>query len=478
MAARPSEITNLYIKGMFAPVHHEIAADDLPVLGELPPDLAGMFLRNSPNARFPPEGRYHWFDGDGMLHGMRIQGGKASYRNRWVRTRDFLLEEQAGRALFTGLMMPLQRDNPHGPVKNASNTDVVFHAGRLLSLSWLGGEPYEVNPTDLSTVGAYRYGGALECGFASHPKVDPVTGEMVFIDYSAIKPPYLRAGVVSAKGELVRVVPIDLPGPRLLHDIAITEHYTILLDFPMTWDREALKHGKRKVIFDRSLPSRFGVLPRHGGAGDVRWLETSPCYMYHTINAYEEGSEIVLTGCRIENPMPSAPGAASGTTATLDILELVPFMHRFRLDLSTGTIREEALDDVPSEFARMNSTRLGQKTRYSYNPRIAPRPTLLFDGIIKYDAETGRSETYAYGKGRYGGEVVFASRPGGAAEDDGWIVTFTYDEHEDRSEFVVIDARNVPGGPIARVPIPQRVPIGFHGTWIDEADLTGQAASI
>lgn len=471
MSARPEENANRYIQGMFAPVSQELTAADLPVVGELPRELAGMFVRNSPNPRFVPEGRYHWFDGDGMLHGMRLHDGKASYRNRWVRTKGLALEEAAGHALWTGLMMPVARDNPHGPVKNTSNTDLVFHAGRLLSLWWLGAEPHEVALPDLSTVGPFTYGGALKGGFAAHPKVDPVTGEMVFIDYSTLKPPYLRVGVVSAAGEILRVSPIELPGPRLLHDIAITEHYTILLDFPMTWDREALKHGKRKVIFDRSLPSRFGVMPRHGGPGDVRWLETAPCYMYHTINAYEEGDEIVLTGCRIEDPLPARPTLASGTTATIDILELVPYMHRWRLDLSRGQVREEQLDDVTSEFPRMNSGRLGRKTRYSYNPRIAPRATLLFDGVIKYDAEKGRSETYAYGPGRFGGEVVFAERPGATEEDDGWIVTFTYDERDDRSEFVVIDAKDVARGPIARVPIPARVPIGFHATWVDEAQM-------
>lgn len=471
MAASPTEITNQYLEGMFAPVHEETTEERLPVIGALPRELAGAFVRNSPNPRFPPEGRYHWFDGDGMLHGLRLRDGEATYRNRWIRTRGFALEEQAGHALFTGLMMPVKRDNPHGPAKNTSNTDLVVHGGKLLSLWWLGGEPYAIDPRDLSTVGPHSFGGTLRCGFAAHPKVCPVTGEMIFIDYSPMKPPYLTAGLVSPQGEVVRVVPIDLPGPRLLHDIAITEHYTILLDFPMTWDREALKAGKRRVIFDRSLPSRFGVMPRHGGSADVRWFEAPPCYVYHTINAYEEGSKIVLTGCRIEDPLPGPSRARRETTPTIDILELTPFMHRWHIDLAAGTVREEALDDVPSEFPRMNSARLGQKTRYSYNCRLAPQPTLLFDGVIKYDAETGRSETYAYEKGRYGGEVVFAPRPGGTDEDDGYLVTFTQDEGDGRSEFVVFDARAVPAGPIARVPIPKRVPIGFHGTWVDDTSV-------
>src|SRR5262249_21887894 len=137
-----------------------------------------------------------------------------------------------------------------------------------------------------------------------------------------------------------------------------------------------------------------------------------------------------------------------------------------------GAVREEALDDVLSEFPTMNRAMLGRKTRYSYNPRMAQRPVLSFDGVIKYDAETGRSETYAYGPGRFGGEVAFAPRRGGASEDDGWVLTFTYDERDQRSTLEVLDAKEIGRGPIATIPLPQAVPMGTHGTWVDEADLT------
>ncbi|MBZ0253582.1 MAG: carotenoid oxygenase family protein, partial [Candidatus Methylomirabilis sp.] len=397
------------------------------------------------------------------------QGGKATYRNRYVRTRAFELEEAAGKALWPGIMMPVQLDNPHGPHKNTANTDLVFHAGKLLSLWWLGQEPYEVRPEDLSTVGPYDFAGRLGCGVAAHPKVDMQTGEMVFMDYSVLKPPYITYGLVDAEGRLVRTVPIDLPGPRLLHDIAITEHYTIFLDFPMTWDRAALMKGRRRVLFDRSLPARFGILPRHAERDETRWFETSPCYMYHTINAYEDGDEIVLTGCRIDNPLPDAP--AGPEVATLEILQLVPYFWRWRFNLKTGAVKEEQLDDAPSEFPRMNNRLLGRRTRYSYNPRVAPKSTLLFDAVIKYDADAGRASTYEYGNEVYGGEVVFAPDPKGTAEDDGWLVTFTYDAREDASEFLVLDAREPERGPVARVPIPQRVPIGFHAWWVEGARL-------
>ena len=92
-----------FLQNNFTPVHDEIVADDLEVIGSLPAGLNGMFLRNGPNPQFPPQGRYHWFDGDGMIHGVHLRDGRASYRNRFVRTRGFEIERREGKAIWTGL---------------------------------------------------------------------------------------------------------------------------------------------------------------------------------------------------------------------------------------------------------------------------------------------------------------------------------------------------------------------------------------
>ncbi len=476
MSAPSLATTNPYLSGPFAPQSQEITAYDLRTIeGEVPRELRGMFVRNGTNPRFPPPGRYHWFDGDAMIHGVRLEEGRASYVNRFVRTRAFLEEEAAGRALWGGILDPIPPERRAAPDKDTANTDLVWHNGRLLATWWLGGEPYAIEVPSLDTVGTYDYGGRLTCGLASHPKLDPRTGELVFFDYSPYRAPYLTYGVASADGSRVTTTPIELPGPRLLHDIAITERYTIFLDFPMLWDTSRLESGRRRVGFDSNLPSRFGIVPRHGTNADVRWFEAPPCYAYHTINAFEDGDVIELTACRIENPLPQTP-EGDGKIPRLFFLELNPFLTRWRFDLRSGAVSEERLDDRPTEFPRMNNLRLGARSSISYNPSIAEASELYFDGVIKYDLARGTSDHHRYGAGRFGGEVVFAPRSGGVDEDDGWLVTFVHDTTTELSELVILDARDVAGKPVARLHVPQRVPIGFHAWWIRGEDLDARAA--
>jgi len=455
-----------YLKGNYAPVHSEIAAEDLKVIGEIPQDLAGTFVRNSSNPRFAPKGRYHWFDGDGMVHGVHIARGAASYRNRWVRTKAFLEEERAGEPLWTGVSERPDFSNPRGPFKDTANTDLVFHAGKLLALWWLGGEPYHVSVPDLETCGVASFGDRMKT-ISAHPKVDPVTGEMILFDYKPY-PPYFTHAVVDAGGSLAHVTTVDFPGPRLQHDIAITERYSLLFDMSMMWDEELLAKGKIRVRFYRDKPTRIGVLPRRGAGSEVRWFEVAPCYMYHAINAWEEGDSIVLIGCRIEHPLADDPSNPRSIreVPTIGFLRLEPRLHSWRLNLTTGAATEEPLDDVLTEFPRMDNRRLGRRSRYAYSPLIASEPTVLFDGFVKYDTDRGGSAAHRYPKGWYGGEVVFAPRAGSKEEDDGYLVTFVVEEATGRSELHVIDARDVTRAPIARVLIPQRVPTGYHAWWV------------
>lgn len=459
-----------YLVGKFRPIQDEIVAEDLHVKGELPRDLEGMFLRNSPNPRFPPKGKYHWFDGDGMIHGVLIRDGKATYRNRYIQTAGLKLEEKAGHALYTGINERPNRGLPDGPFKNTANTDLRYHNGRLLALWWLGGDAYQVRVPDLETLGIPEFCSRLACGIASHPKVDPATGDMMFFDY-AMTPPFMSYGVINARGEVVHQTPIELPGARLQHDIAFTPNYTLLFDMPMYWDPALLLQGKTKVVFNADMPARIGVIPRFGT--QPRWFDAEAFYMYHTINAYEDGDEIVLTGCHIENPIPGRKDNPF-RRPRLGFLELHPFLCRWRLNLKDGSVKHQILDDVPSEFPRTNETSMGRRQRFSYNPRIAAEPELLFNGLIKYDTETGRSWTCDYGPGRWGGEAAFAPRANARDEDDGYLINFLYDEGAQNSELLIIDAKDLAAGPVAAVQIPQRVPIGYHTCWVSAAELAQQ----
>ncbi|QLE58166.1 carotenoid oxygenase family protein [Nostoc sp. TCL26-01] len=459
-----------YLQENFAPVKAEITVNNLPVIGELPPNLCGIFVRNGPNPQFPPLNRYNWIDGDGMLHGIQIRNGKAAYRDRFVQTRGFKMEQKTGRAIWTGLTELPQLNNPannlFSPFKNTANTALVWHAGRLLAL-WEGGEPYEINLPDLDTIGPYNYQGQLSSAFTAHPKVDPVTGEMMFFGYSLLQRPYLKYSVVSAQGKIVKTVPIDLPVGVMIHDFAITENYTIFLDLPLTFRVERLQKREPGYMFEPDSPSRLGIIPRHGDSHSIRWFEIPTCYVVHTLNAYEMGEEVILIGCRADD---AKALNIPNKTKLYHTQEDRPILYQWRLNLRTGLVEEEIIDDLPSEFPSLNQQWLGKQNRYGYTARMMPgaTPDFTFDGLLKYDFMRNYSQSHDFGRGRYGGEAVFVPRPDGVEEDDGWLLTFVYDKAKNTSELLVVDAQYFTDEPVARILLPQRVPYGFHGIWIPQ----------
>jgi carotenoid cleavage dioxygenase-like enzyme len=464
-----------YLEGNYAPIHREITAENLEVIGELPDDLAGMFIRTGSNPRFHPNGRYHWFDGDGMLHGIELEDGSATYRNRYIRTKGLEDDMDAGRSLRTGIMEQPEITNPDGPWKDTANTDLVFHSGKLLALWWLSGKAHEIRLPDLETEGPCDFGGTLDTNMASHAKVDPATGEMIFIDYGPL-PPYLRYGVVSPDGEVVHSTPIELPGFRLQHDVGLTQNHALLFDMSMMWDPEEIKQGRVRLGFFPERASRIGVIPRYGDGGDVRWFETEPFFMYHTIACWEEGEEIVMIGCRIPDPMGwDAKGRSGRNAPLLGNLRIEPYLSQWRLNMRTGAVDEAQMDDRITEFPRINDRFLARQARYSYNGRIADSPTMLFDGFVKYDLTDASSEEYGYPQGWYGGEPSFAPSTNARAEDDGYLLTFVAQEATGRSELYVVHAQTLET--VAKVVIPQRVPTGYHTRWVDHSDLNAASAA-
>lgn len=466
------DMDKVYLDDNFTPTQQEVVTENLDVIGELPPELSGMFLRNGPNPQFQPLGLYHWFDGDGMIHGVEIDNGKATYRNRYVQTEGFTLEQREGKAIWPGLMNLPRFDGPHGiMMKNVANTSVVSHTGKVLAL-WEAGEPYEIKLPSLETVGPYTFGGQLKSTFTAHPKIDPVTGEMMFFGSSFILPPYLQYGVVSSTGEILQTVPIDLPSPVMMHDFAITEKYTVFLDLPLAFQPMRMVNGDLPVAFDWERTSRVGILPRHGDNNSVRWFVVPPCMVIHTANAYEEGDEVVLVACRMNYCNLLMPFYNENNRLGEIDLETLK-LYRWRFNLKTGSVKEELIDEVASEFARINDQRLGRKMRYVYAARVAGymKPKPLFDGVIKYDLEEGTTQTHELGRGRFCGESAFAPRPGGTAEDDGWLLTFVWDAVAKQSELLIINAQDLEGEPVARVLIPERVPYGFHAAWFPSEQI-------
>ncbi|MDH6679964.1 carotenoid cleavage dioxygenase-like enzyme [Rhodococcus sp. LBL1] len=473
--ARPvnSGEENPYLLGVFAPVQDELTLDELPVIGEIPKDLNGVYLRNGPNRQFAAPGRYHMFDGDGMIHAAHFENGKVRYRNRYVRTRAFAEESEAGRALWTGLMENPQNNpwgNGHGlGIKDAANTDVIFHRGQVLATWYLCGTPYGVDPLSLETLGAQDFLGTFAGDMMAHPKVDESTGELIWFDYGPDQN-FLRYGIIGPNGQQTHLTQVDLPAPRLPHDIAITKNYSILMDLPLVQDQDARRAGKYRIFYDQELPSRFAVIPRHGTGAQVRWFEAKPCYIYHVVNSWEQGDEIIMDVCRVKNPQHQTT-FDHPLASMLAYMRLDAQLYRYRFDLRTGTTTETPLDDANIEFPSVDSRIMGQSHRYSYSMSLGNEPTLLFDGLVRFDSQTGTKEEHKFGPGRWGAEAPFAPRDGSTGETDGYLVCFVNDEAEDRGEINIFDAADVAAGPLARVLLPQRVPSGFHACWIRSDQL-------
>jgi carotenoid cleavage dioxygenase len=476
----PADDDHPYRTGPWRPQVHEWDDDQLPVVaGAVPDDLDGVYLRNTENPLHPAVANYHPFDGDGMLHMVEFGQGRAAYRNRFVRTDGLEAEAGAGRSLWAGFIeSPADAELDHGwgargLMKDSSSTDVVVHRGAALTSFYQCGDLYRIDPRTGADLGKETWGGDFpEWGVSAHTKVDRRTGELLWFSYSK-QAPYLRYGVVDDAGKLVHAVDVDLPGPRLPHDMAFSENYAILNDFPMYWDPELLRAGVHVPRFDPDLPSRFAVVPRRGASSDVRWFEADPTYVLHFTNAYEDGEQLVLEGFRQWNPSPSTKGATSLQEAAFRFLALDTLqtrLHRWRFDLTTGATTEEVLYDGFTEFGTINDHAATTENRYVYAATgVAGR--FMFDGLVKHDLRTGGSERVAFGDGVFGSETVMVPRPGATAEDDGYLVTFTTDMNDDASYCVVLDAARPGDGEVCKLRLPERISSGTHATWASGDDL-------
>jgi carotenoid cleavage dioxygenase-like enzyme len=435
----------------------------------LPSDLDGVYLRNTENQIHQPLGRYHPFDGDGMIHQIDFRRGTVSYRNRFVRTRCLAAEQEACSSLWGGLMDPPGTSlrpgfGAHGSLKDSSSTDVTVHAGIAISTFYQCGEAYCMDPQSLEPLGVASWG-PLD-GVSAHPKVDPNTGELMFFNYSK-HAPYMHYGVVDRNHKLVAYVPIALPGPRLPHDMAVTRQYSILNDLPAFWDAELLKSNVHAVRM-HALPARFGIIPRHGRAEELRWFEGEPTYVLHFLNAYELGHEIVMDGYFQENPTPrpskQVPSEYAHMMSYLDEYSFKSRLHRWRFDLRTGRTREEPLDDRILEFGMINQRHTGVPNRYVYSS-VAKPGWFLMTGFVKHDLLTGKSWQIELGPNRYASEAPFAPRIDARDEDDGYLVSFVTDENTGTSECILIDAKRFADGPVCRIALPHKICSGTHAHW-------------
>lgn len=451
VSASPAEqfgVPRTYANGVYAPVFDEVTSWHLPVTGSIPDDLDGVFLRNGPNPPpVPLEGAYHWFVPDGMLHGVKLHAGRAVwYRNRWVRT------DSLAAKLGT---LPAGGADDVAIVPNTSNTSVVAHAGRVLSLAEYG-LPYEID-TELNTVGRYDFDGRLRAPMTAHPKIDPVSGEMFLISFGPFQP-YLRYHVIGPDGQLRRSEVIDVKGPSLMHDWAMTAHHVLFFDLPVLFDAEYLVESGFPYRWNAAHGARVGIMPKSGVSADVRWFEIDPCYFVHSTNAYEQEGSIVLEAPRYPTFMEAGKPdiLAQGVRSE---------SRRWTFDLTTGRVSEGVLDERAVEFPRINEQYMGRRHAISYAIGGAiTEDTVSFESIVKQDNGTGVSRELTFNGGGVPSEAIFVPAADATKEDDGWLMSYVYDPRRDASDLVIIDASR--WAVQATIELPARVPFGFHGTWI------------
>ena len=450
IATNPYPPTNPYLLGNSAPVPDEVTAFDLPVTGTIPAELTGRYLRNGPNPAGDPDPmRYHWFLGDGMVHGIRLEAGAARwYRNRWVRSPS--VADAMG-------VEPPPTDLDPAWTSLSPNTNVVSMGGRTLALVEAGFAPYELTD-ELETIGPTDLDGTLERSFSAHTKVDPATGEGHLVAYwwgweSSVR--YLKVGT---DGRVEKTIDVAVPGGPMIHDTAITERWAVVLDLPVTFDLElATVGGGFPYGWNPDYGARVGLLPLDATTDETRWFEIDPCYIFHPLNAYDDGDRVVLDAVRHE---------ATFDTDHHGPDEGLPTLDRWTFDTSTGVVTEERLDDRGLELPRLDERRIGRPNRYGY--AVCTDDRVGYGHTTKLDLDRGTRQVREHGPGRWAGEPVFVPRTPDAAEDDGWLMALVYDTDRNGSDLVIWSAQDFLGPAEAVVELPQRVPWGFHGNWIPD----------
>ncbi len=449
---RKARSPNPYLEGIHAPLSAEITDTDLKVTGEIPAGLNGLYVRNGPNPlqKVNPA-THHWFIGDAMLHGVRLEGGKALwYRNRWVRST--AVSRILGEAPAPGDRDP-RTDNP--------NTNVVGHAGKIWAIVEAGGLPAEMS-LELQTVRHGMMPGVKVEAYSAHPHLDPATGEMHAICYNAMAPGMVWHTVVSADGEVVRNEPIPVQDGPSIHDCMITPNYVIVMDLPVTFSMPALIAGASfPYRWNPKHKARIGLLPRTGTAADIAWCEVEPCYIFHPSNAFEtEDGKVMLDACVYESMFDGDVHGPDSPTAKLETLTIDPAARK---------VTRDVIDAHPQEFPRYDERRTGLSYRYAYTLVLPPKGDAGFVNdtrLFKHDLGNKTREVHDFGPGRIPGEFVFVPAHDGAGEDEGWLIGYVIDTNTDTSELVILDAANFTAPPVARVHIPQRIPPGFHGNFI------------
>ena len=470
--AKPFPTDDPFLNGYYAPLHMECEAPNLPITGERPQALNGWLYRNGPNPQFAPRGPYHWFAGDGMLHAFEVHAGRVSYRNRWVRTPKWQLEHDAGEGLSGAFGNPRFSDPRIVRLgSTVANTNVVWHAGRLLALEEAHA-PFEVDPVTLAPTGYHDFGGKLVGPMTAHPKLDAKTGEMVFFGYAAKGrfTPDLSLHVADRDGKLVRSQWFQAPYPSMVHDFVVTRDWIVLPIFPLTGSMERATKGLPPYAWEPDKGTHVALVPRGGSVDQARWFSADPCYVFHPMNAFDTADGKVVCDMMKYPVAPLFP-APDGRTASGAPPQATLVRWTFDPKGASDSFSEQPLDDHAGEFPRLDERFTGLPYRPGWfmagESTGAGRQRRARDGLAHIDHQSGQVAAWMPEAGDFCGEPVFVPRSADAAEGDGFVLSVIFRAATQCSDLAVFDAQNLQHGPLALAHLSHRVPAGFHGNWRD-----------
>jgi carotenoid cleavage dioxygenase len=446
----PRDAPHPMLTGLHEPMTEELTLHDLTVEGTIPPALDGRYVRIGPNPAAPDPRSYHFFTGDGMLHGIRIRDGRALwYRNRWIQSDE----------VASARGVPAAPGPRH--VFDTVNTSVLDHAGGGWALVEAGSTPVRFD----EELDGQRYDdleGTLPGSFTAHPRRDPATGELHALCYEATDPKRVRYNVVDAGGRVRRTVTIPVAHGPLIHDCAITTRFVVILDLPLTLSMRVVLSGDGfPYRWNEKHPARIGLLPRDGEAADIRWIGIDPCFVFHHANAYDLPDGRVVLDVIAYNRMFAADNVGPD--------ERPRGLERWTIDPVAGTMERRTLDPVPQELPAIDERRRGLAYRYAYALGLSDDAGEALVGeapLVAHDLDRGTRESHHFGSGRVPGEFVFVPRGPHAEEGDGWLLGLVIEADGGGTALEILDARAIADPPVAIVRLPHRVPPGIHGAWL------------
>lgn len=477
------------MQGFFAPMRFEADVFDCEVMGKIPSELSGAFVRLGGDWLYPPKDPNDSpFSQDGYISMFRFRNGNVDFKGRWVRTPRFEANRTAHRQLFGNYRNPFT-DEPSaaGLDRTVSNTTPLAFGGKLFTLKE-DSLPYEIDPKTLSTIGPYDFNGKYRSQtFSAHPKIDPVSGEMIAYGYEAtgLLSQDVFLYTIDKNGKVTREVRFKTPYLSMVHDIAITQQHVIIPIHGFVSSMERLKAGKVHWGWDGSLPTYYGVIPRDGEAKDLRWFKGPTRAIVHTFNARSEGNKVVLEAPMFDaTPFPFFPPIDG---SPWDPAKARAMIRRVTFDLGSksGNGREELLLQQPlaNDLVRIDNRHLSLPQRYGYCSFSDPNRPFdearagnlrgrITNCYVRYDFSTGKLESMFAGETHSLQECCFVPRSKDAAEGDGYLLGVASNYAEMHSELLIADAQHLSQGPIARVILPFRAAAQVHGTWVNEGEVS------